>query len=356
MNEIIDGIPQAGTALQVKTQHATAISVQVPRTLHNCLQSIKIEAAISGERFYYGWSVKDKRTGRSSMIEGPSVKLALAACRCYTNCAVDMLPVQETADAWIFSAVFIDLESGFTLTRQFRQDKSSTVYGELGQARKDDVRFQIGQSKAIRNVVVNAVPDCLIDEAMQAAKSGAMARLDKFVDEKGMVYAVDQILKGLGRYAVTVEAVLLKLGIADLKAIDKKELLALRCDLSALDAGQDYAENLFPSLAEANKAKQPPKKPNTDDASKTEKPPKTTRRKKETTPDPVTDAATDTQDPGSGASAEWLKGWTDAIAACRTHDDLEVLLMEYEADPKLSSDQMEMLACFISKQREHIDS
>ena len=31
--------------------------------------------------------------------------------------------MQETPDAWIFTGHFIDLETGFTLSRQFRQSK-----------------------------------------------------------------------------------------------------------------------------------------------------------------------------------------------------------------------------------------
>src|SRR5262245_25629030 len=109
---------------QVKTQYTTAVAVQQPRDLQVVHKRLIAEAKMAGESFYYGWGNGKDR------IEGPSVNLAMAAARCYHNSAVDILPLQETSDAWVFTAVFVDLETGFTLTRQFRQSKNWTVYGK----------------------------------------------------------------------------------------------------------------------------------------------------------------------------------------------------------------------------------
>lgn len=240
----------AGGAMQrVEGKYVTAVAVQKPRSLPTVARRLEEEATLSGESFYYGWGAgKDQ-------IEGPSVKLANAAVRCWGNCSVEMLPMQETADSWIFTAAFIDYETGFTLQRQFRQAKSWVVHGKFDAARKDDIRFQIGQSKAVRNVILNALPSGLIERAMEVAKDGARAKLIAFIEKAdkkagkpgaGMVQAVDMVLSGLAKYGAKEDAVLRKLEIADRKAIDIDRLLILRGDLAALDDGETRVEELYP--------------------------------------------------------------------------------------------------------------
>lgn len=242
-------LPAAGeVATRVQGQFVTAVAVQKPRSLPAVQRRIEEEATLAGESFYYGWAAGGER------IEGPSVKLAMAAVRCWGNCSVELLPVQEAHDAWIFTAAFVDYETGFTLQRQFRQAKNWQVHGKLDAARKEDIRFQIGQSKAIRNVVLNALPIGLIDRALDVARDGARAKLQQYVEKidkargkgKGIVQAVDLVLKGLAKHGVKEEAVLRKLEIAERKAIDLDRLVALRGDLAALDGGEARAEELYP--------------------------------------------------------------------------------------------------------------
>jgi hypothetical protein len=225
---------------QVRTSYATAVAVQKPRLMNDVARRIKDEARHAGEDFYYGWGV-----GKDS-IEGPSVKLALALARCWGNCAVEALPVQDTPDAWIFPAAFVDLETGFTLTRLFRQSKQWTVHGRMDGERKDDVRFQIGQSKAVRNVLLNALPASLIDAALREAKAGVRAKIEEFIKANGLPKAVDILLKALAKYGVKEKAVLGKMDVADKKALSLEHLVTLRGDLTALEGGQERAELLFP--------------------------------------------------------------------------------------------------------------
>jgi hypothetical protein len=242
-------LPGGQVATRVQGSYVTAVAVQKPRTLPTVQRRLEEEATLAGESFYYGWAAGGER------IEGPSVKLAMAAVRCWGNCSVELRPVQETHDAWVFTAAFVDYETGFTLERQFRQAKSWKVHGRHDEARKEDIRFQIGQSKAIRNVVLNALPIGLIDRALDIAKDGARAKLEKFIagidakqgKGKGLVQAVDMVLKGLAKHGVKEDTVLRKLEIADRKAIDLDRLLILRGDLAALDSGEARGEELYPA-------------------------------------------------------------------------------------------------------------
>lgn len=242
------------TLQRVGGGYATAVSVQRPRSIAVVKRRLDEEAMLAGERFYYGWGVgKD-------LIEGPSVKLAMAAARCWGNCAVDMQPVQDLGDSWVFTSVFIDLETGYTLMRQFRMGKNYPVHGKHDPHRKDDIRFQIGQSKAARNVILNAIPQGLIDAAMDAAKSQVREKINAWIKQldeknggagKGLPVAVDIVIKALVKAGATEERILAKLEIVDRKAIDVERLVILRGNLSALDDGEATHEELFPSQSQA---------------------------------------------------------------------------------------------------------
>ena len=229
------------TIQQVRGSYATAIACQIPRQLEVVRRRIEDEGRLAGEEFYYGWGAGKER------IEGPSVKLANALARCWGNCAIELLPVQETRDAWIFTAVFVDLETGFTLPRQFRQAKNWKVYGKHDDARKDDIRFQIGQSKAVRNVVLNALPASLVERALKAAKSGVKEKLTAYIEKNSLAAAQDLLINELIKLGVKEEHVLQRCRVAERKALDVDSLVLLRGDIYAIRDGQARPEELFPA-------------------------------------------------------------------------------------------------------------
>lgn len=230
----------AGVGLQqTRGAFTTAMAVQRPRSLKEVQRRVEEEADLAGEDFFYGWGNGKDR------IEGPSIDAALAVARCYGNCAVEQLPIQETPNSWIFTAAFVDFETGFTLARQFRQSKNWKVHGKHDEDRKADMRFQIGQSKAIRNVVANALKP-MVNKAVERAKGGVKQKIDKFIAEKGIVEAINLMLKSLAKHGVTEERVLAKMEVADRKALTAENLVTLRGDLSALDAGREWPDELFP--------------------------------------------------------------------------------------------------------------
>ncbi len=249
-----DIVANGGTMQQTRSSYTAAVSVQRPRNLKKTHDNLMQEAQLAGESFYYGWGAGENK------IEGPSVDLAMAALRHYGNCAVELAPVQDLHDSWIFTAFFIDLENGVTIPRQFRQSKNWVVYGKMDPERKMDVRFQIGQSKAIRNVILNAVPKFLIDHALAMAKSGVKDKIEKYVADKGLPAAVDLVLRSLAKQGVKEDRILAKFQVADKKALTIENLVILRGDLSALEAGRERASDLFPE-APAGKAAEEKLKP-----------------------------------------------------------------------------------------------
>lgn len=228
------------TLQQTRSSYATALMVQKPRQMAEVQRRFLDEARLAGEDFYYGWG-----SGQNA-IEGPSVKLAMSLARCWGNCAIEAMPVQDMHDSWVFTAAFVDLETGFTLTRQFRQSKRWQVFGKHDAERKDDIRFQIGQSKAARNVVLNALPEWLIGKAMAEAKAGVREKIQDYVNKNGLVAAIDLAIKAFAKHGVKEELILTKCLVAKREAITIDHLVTLRGDLSAIESGQERPETLYP--------------------------------------------------------------------------------------------------------------
>ena len=99
----------AGTAnppvplIRSQTQLHAALAVQRPRNLDKVVAAVLREAEFAGDAFYYSFPRDGKK------IEGPSIGLAMAVAREWSNCAV---PVEyyETPTEWVFNAHFVDLE------------------------------------------------------------------------------------------------------------------------------------------------------------------------------------------------------------------------------------------------------
>lgn len=156
-----------------------AQAVAVHRDEAAILQRIKVLAAAAGSDWYYRFPVKDK--GKTSWIEGPSIKLANDLARLYGNCEVDCR-AQDFGSTVLFHARFVDLESGYALTRPFQQRKGASKLGGSDEGRRDDITFQIGASKAIRNVVVNAL-QTFADFAFEEAKEALVEKIGRDIEK-----------------------------------------------------------------------------------------------------------------------------------------------------------------------------
>lgn len=237
-------VAQGATMQRIQTQFHTAVRVQVPRDKKDVLRRILEECDIMPEGLMYSWTVKSK-DGTRSVIEGPSIRMAMTMAREYGNCVVNAQQVAEDPKYWTFEGVFLDLETGFTCTRLFRQSKD-VVRGKYDQERKLDMAFQIGQSKAIRNAVVNAMPGAIVLRAQEAAKKALAAQLT----EGGLRQGIQRMVKAFGRFNVKPKHLEARLGkqLADFTADDIAEL---RNVFSALEDGQSNAEQEFDMIEEA---------------------------------------------------------------------------------------------------------
>lgn len=174
--------------MQVKNKYTASMAVQRKRTNKDVLARVLDEAEMCGDDFYYSW------TQAGALIEGPSIDGAMIMVRNYGNCAVESDVASEGPTHWVILASFIDFETGFNMTRPFRQRKGESHQKKRQEDadRNVDIAFQIGNSKAQRNVVVKAMPQWLITQAMQRAKdaaAGKYAELPKWVAQTLKDYA-----------------------------------------------------------------------------------------------------------------------------------------------------------------------
>lgn len=169
----------AGATLErLQTPYCTAIRVQVKRSLTDVEREAVREAEMMGEHFFYAWSVKDRHKGRSR-IAGLSTDGAKMLQRLWGNNAVDVQVLEDSDTHWLFRAVFIDLESGVTIPRLFKQRKPTASIGEMDLDRFEDMEFQKGQSKAIRNVIKDALPAWLVSKCQLVAQKAAENKATK---------------------------------------------------------------------------------------------------------------------------------------------------------------------------------
>lgn len=238
------GLIAAGATLQkMQTQFSTAVAIQRPRRRLDVIKACEEEAAIAGDEFYYSWTVTTKE-GKKELVEGLSVQAALAAARNWGNCGVPC-SVEENMNTYIFTATFVDLETGFNLQRTFRQKKTLNI-GKKYNERAEDIVFQIGQSKAIRNVILNALPSWLTTKMLAKAKENVIEKINKM----GIAVAREKTVAFFAKYGVTADRIENKLGGKKFQAWDAKDLALLQGAMNTLLSGQESADSLFPVYQE----------------------------------------------------------------------------------------------------------
>jgi hypothetical protein len=156
-------------AMYVRPEPRTAMKCPVERDLAKIEKNVLFEARKMGANGFYSWSTKN-RDGTKGRIEGPTIGLALMLYRNWTNADLTVRLVTESQGFYLIEAVFTDLETGTRFPALFKQERHSSGRGRMDNARKDDILFQIGQSKCTRNAILKGIPVWLIELAMAAAK------------------------------------------------------------------------------------------------------------------------------------------------------------------------------------------
>lgn len=219
----------------VSANYTTAMQIIKPRNLRTVTQKVLEEASIAGDEFYYSWRQK------GAAIEGLTVSASMAIARNLGNCAIPV-EVEETKDTYIFKATFIDLETGFNLQRTFRQRKSQNVGEKLKKdGRDEDLVFQIGQSKAIRNVVLASIPSWLAKKAMEKAKENVAGKIAQLGKERAK-----EMLERKAK-ALEIDFARIEANFGKSASWDTEKLIMISGALKSVEDGHASIEEAFPS-------------------------------------------------------------------------------------------------------------
>jgi hypothetical protein len=231
--------PHGGAVDQALAQIVVAQQTPVKRDIARILKDINDSAKIAYTDWYYEWQTKN-RDGSSGTVRGPSIKCAMALAHIWGNCRVEAFPTTETQTHWVFLARFTDYEKGVTVTRAFQQRKAQTSGGKMDAERMMDIAFQIGQSKAIRNVIVGAL-GMFVDRAVEAARESMFSRVDKNRDgAKARIFAMAKSLGMTGPQRLN-------------RAVGRSEkdwtvddMVLLLSKLHSVDDGMESMDEAFP--------------------------------------------------------------------------------------------------------------
>jgi hypothetical protein len=245
MNAPVEMRPELKTSEMAVSSVGGVVSAQrvaVPRDLGRVMNRMKVLATAAGDRYIYSIPYEDRRNNRKVYVEGPTVKLALDLVREYGNCQV-RTRVMDEGDHWIIYAQFTDIETGFTLERPFQQRKGQNT-GMRDNARALDQVLQIGVSKSIRNVIVNAL-GTLVEYVIEETKSSILARV---ADNPEGARAV--ILKKLEELAIQKKRVERVYG-RKAEKWTAPDMAKLYTEIQAIADGMADADDLFPEDTEA---------------------------------------------------------------------------------------------------------
>jgi hypothetical protein len=195
-------------------------------------------AAYAGEDFFYRYPVRDGAGQR--YITGPSIKLANNVAREFGNCSVQIRE-RDIGDAWVFMARFTDNETGFSMERSYRQRKGQQTVKSKDWDRQLDIAYSIGQSKAIRNVIVNAL-GIYCDFAFEEAQNSLVEKIGKNL-AGSRKKALEQLPVELAR----VERVIGR-AAKDWTAPDISQVVAMT---KAIADGMATADETFPPIPTA---------------------------------------------------------------------------------------------------------
>lgn len=240
--DMIATINNGHAIVRTNNEHVTAIAVQRPRSLIEVKSKLIQEASMAGSDFYYCWTINSRYGKRE--IKGASIGLAYRFCWNFMNCFYDVRLFDETPTHYIIEAIFVDVENGVTMKRLFQQRKAMNIGKKFDDDydRKLDIAFQIGQSKAIRNVILAMAPSWIISDVIEAAMKAEKSSVNKVENLKEAIENIKIFFEQ--KHGVTVEMLEFERG----KKIDdltQDDIVALRGTATAIKNGYTSANSLF---------------------------------------------------------------------------------------------------------------
>lgn len=223
-----------------------AVGIQSNRNLEDVQERVRQESELSAENLMYRWMIT-KKNGEKEEVKGLTIEAAMMLARNYGNCCSWADIVSENQTHWTFQGYFLDRETGFISMRLFRQRKFDGQKGKMDSERLEDIIFQIGQSKAVRNAILRGIPEGLKQLAERTSIKATAEKLTKGGKAKG----IDKVKKAFARYAVSLELLEKRIG-KESNQWEDEDLAKLRQIYQSIIDGETTPENEF-ELAENKK-------------------------------------------------------------------------------------------------------
>jgi len=175
------------------------IAIQSKRKTEDVLEEVLKELQLApefAERLFYSLPFATYEKGEESgvqIVQDLSIKAAMMIARCWGNCASAARIIEETTDSIIVEGVFLDWEKNHRVLRTHVVKKFYKPKGEKGGVLKPlnsdrlEKAVAAGMSKAIRNAILNGIPEAIKIRLLTASKE--MASLEYDPKTKKMVKA-----------------------------------------------------------------------------------------------------------------------------------------------------------------------
>lgn len=171
------------TVMRIENETMQQMAIQKPRdereVIRGALEELEIVPQYASKSFF-SIPYKNDRGG-VTMVEGPSIKAAMALGRRWGNCSNGARIVEDTEERIIVEGVFIDYQTGLRTLRQVSVSKTywSKQLKKVIPLRADrlNMAIQAGMSKAVRNAILASLPVSFVESytarAKQIASGGA---------------------------------------------------------------------------------------------------------------------------------------------------------------------------------------
>lgn len=284
---------RGGAALtKVENDSLMQMAIQRPRdekrALEKALTDLELDPEFAARQWYsIPYKVRGERGGQAlcscdgkkpghpkephAVVEGLSVKAAMALGRRFGNCTVTARVVEETEDAYIVEGVAVDLESLFRVSRQGAVSKKyrERSTGRMVKLSEDRMPQLIGasQSKMARNAVLQIIPEPMRARYWNRARELAgQVEKERLTGGKGAAAKGPGIIESFGTYldpepkprpegwrrdwSKVRSMIEDHLGCA-IRDATPDELADLRGLLNAIESGEAKVEDHFGTAAEA---------------------------------------------------------------------------------------------------------
>jgi hypothetical protein len=236
---------RGGAAItKVENETLAQIAVTRPRdtkrSLAKAIEELEVDPEFA-EKQYYRIPYKDRASGQTTFIEGLSIKAAMALGRCFGNMTTSSRVVEENDHAVIMEGVCIDLENGFRVCKPVAISKYYKARKTGKMVKWADDRFpqilQAGASKAVRNAILNVIPEPVQRRYWNRARELAAEHATGGKGKIDYSKTIAAVLKAFEPYKVERSHLEAHLG-HPLDKATRQEFGDLKAILNALEAGE----------------------------------------------------------------------------------------------------------------------